>query len=65
MNNRKLEALPKGWSIQQCAKCHMVFALPPLKGDPSRVFANGRLIKELSRHNEEVHTPGDHFMALQ
>lgn len=56
MSSRKLEILPKGWSMQQCAKCYMVFALPQLKGDSSRVLANARITKELTRHVRESHS---------
>jgi hypothetical protein len=55
MSWRKLVTLPKGWSMQQCAKCYMVFALPHLKGDSSQVLANARIAKELARHARENH----------
>jgi hypothetical protein len=62
MSNRKLETLPTGWSMQQCAKCHMVFALPHLKGDSSRALANARITKELERHARENHSnPKEHL----
>jgi molybdopterin-guanine dinucleotide biosynthesis protein A len=39
----------------QCAKCHLIFALPPLKGDSTRKWAEEQLRKELLRHVQESH----------
>jgi uncharacterized C2H2 Zn-finger protein len=51
----EVETLPKGWTMLQCAKCHLIFALPPLEGDSTRKLAEERLRKELLRHVQESH----------
>jgi hypothetical protein len=51
----EVETLPKGWTMLQCAKCHLIFALPPLKGDSTRKLADEQLRKELLRHVQESH----------
>ncbi len=49
-----LELLPNGWTLQQCATCEMVFALPPLDG-LSGIEAKDILTKELERHVLQKH----------
>lgn len=62
MRTDHLEVLPKGWSQVQCAKCKMVFALPPLD-DPSAIAANAILGKELDRHIRQTHPREDASQA--
>ena len=51
----EVETLPNGCAMLQCAKCHLIFALPPLEGDSTRQLADERLRKELLRHVQESH----------
>jgi len=60
--SHELETLPKGWSMQQCAKCHMVFALPPIE-DATGTKANGILLEEVQRHVDQNHRHEDFSQA--
>ena len=51
----EVERLPRGLTMLQCAKCHLIFALPPLEGDSTRKLADERLRIELLRHVQESH----------
>jgi hypothetical protein len=62
MNKRQLETLPKGWAMQQCAKCEMVFALPP-QDDTSGTKGLALVSKELDRHVKHSHPREDFSQA--
>jgi hypothetical protein len=56
MKRLTLEIIPEGWSQLQCAKCKMVFALPP---DGSPLAHEKILRKELDRYVEHNHPRED------